>query len=125
MNAVRVFVIAGLALLLVGSAAEGRERWLRFTATAYVRNGETASAKPTVEGRTVSADPAVLPLRTKIQVWGPGAYSGVYVVDDRGGKVKGRVIDIFVENATEAKRVGQKKVRARMVQAPQETAEMK
>ena len=85
--------------------------------------GQTASGKQTREGRTVAADPAVLPLGTKIQVRGAGPYSGTYVVHDSGRKIGGREIDIFIGNAAEAKRFGKKPVQVRVLEkAPAESA---
>jgi 3D (Asp-Asp-Asp) domain-containing protein len=89
--------------------------WQRFVATAYSTEDETASGKQTREGRTVAADPAVLPVGTTIQVEGAGPYSGEYVVHDTGPKIKGREIDIFIDDAVEAKRFGRKAVRIRVL----------
>lgn len=102
------------ALLLCGPVF-AKSGWLRFTATAYSVEGETASGKQTIEGRTVAADPSVLPLGTKIQVAGAGPYSGIYVVHDSGRKINGREIDIFIDNPREAKRFGKKPVRVRVL----------
>lgn len=114
------------ALLLLAAAATAagkpKQRWRRFTATAYSVEGETASGKQTREGRTVAADPDILPFGTKIQVRDAGRYSGVYVVHDSGPKVKGREIDIFIDNPAEAKKFGKKPVRVRVLELPKENA---
>ena len=89
--------------------------WMTFTATAYSVEGETATGKPTVEGRTVAADPAVLPFGTRIEVEDAGPYSGTYVVHDAGRKISGREIDIFIDAPAEAKAFGKKQVRVRIV----------
>lgn len=81
-------------------------------------DGQTASGKPTREGRTVAADPSVIPLGTKIEVRGAGAYSGIYTVDDTGRLIQGRAIDIFIDNLAEAKRFGRKKVKVRVLRLP-------
>ena len=88
---------------------------MRFTATAYAQEGTTASGARTIEGWTVAADPAVLPLGTKIQVRDAGAYSGTYIVRDSGAKVNGRQIDIYMKSAAEAKEFGKKEVRIRIL----------
>jgi 3D (Asp-Asp-Asp) domain-containing protein len=93
--------------------------WQRFVATAYSTEGETASGKQTREGRTVAADPAILPVGTRIQVEGAGPYSGEYVVHDTGPKIKGREIDVFIDDPGEAKRFGRKAVRIRVLTAPE------
>jgi 3D (Asp-Asp-Asp) domain-containing protein len=124
-NAVKAGTKALCILLSLCVAAEARTRWQRFTATAYAQEGETASGKQTREGRTVAADPAVLPLGTKIEVRGAGAYSGIYLVHDTGPKVTGRQIDIFIENPAEAKEFGKKAVKVRVLRKPSRTEEAK
>jgi 3D (Asp-Asp-Asp) domain-containing protein len=98
--------------------AAGKQGWQAFTATAYSVEGETKSGKQTREGRTVAADPDILPMGTHIQIQGAGAYSGNYVVHDTGPKVQGREVDIFIDNPAEAKRFGKKKVRVRILKQP-------
>jgi 3D (Asp-Asp-Asp) domain-containing protein len=83
-----------------------RAKKLRFTARAYAVEGTTASGEETKAGRTVAADPDILPLGTRILVSGAGKYSGQYVVTDTGKHVKGRRIDIFMKSRQEAKRFG-------------------
>jgi 3D (Asp-Asp-Asp) domain-containing protein len=102
--------------LLFATAAEARGRWLVFHATAYTVPGTTASGKVTREGRTVAADPAVLPIGSKIEVRGAGPYSGIYVVSDTGPKINGREIDIYIDDNAAAKRFGSKRVRVRVLQ---------
>lgn len=118
-----------LAVLCIASltvpAMEARERWRTFQATAYSREGQTASGKMTREGRTVAADPAVLPIGTRIRVAGAGPYSGVYVVHDTGRKIDGREIDLFIDDPAEAKRFGKKPVRVRVLSAPKLQEEAK
>ena len=87
---------------------------MRFEATAHSVEGITAKGTRAREG-VVAADPAVLPLGSKIRVTGAGSYSGVYVVTDTGPKVKGRQIDIYLRNDREAKRFGRKMVTVRVL----------
>ena len=91
------------------------QRSMKFMATAYSVEGETASGKLTREGRTVAADPRILPVGTRIEIEGAGPYSGIYTVHDSGPKVKGREVDIFIDNPAEAKKFGRKPVRVRIV----------
>ena len=86
----------------------------RFQATATSRAGVTAKGTVTHEG-IVAADPRILPLGSRIRVSGAGAYSGVYVVTDTGGKVNGRHIDIFLNSPREAKLFGKKMVTVRLL----------
>ncbi len=89
--------------------------WQTFTATAYSREGQTASGAITREGKTVAADPSVLPSGTRIEVADAGTYSGTYIVQDTGPRIKGREIDFFIDNPAEARRFGKKQVRVRVI----------
>ncbi len=90
------------------------ERQMQFEATAYSIEGKTAAGTRTREG-TVAADPALLPLGTRIRVSEAGRYSGEYVVRDTGRTIKGREIDIYLANDAEAKRFGRKSVRVEVL----------
>ena len=85
-----------------------------FKATAYAISGKTASGKRTRVG-IVAADPRVLPLGTRIRISGAGAHSGEYVVSDTGRAIKGRDVDIYMENAAAAKKFGRKKVQVEVL----------
>jgi rare lipoprotein A len=104
-----------LAILLAVSVhARQPSAPMQFLATAHSIEGTTAKGTMAREG-TVAADPAVLPLGSRIRVSGAGPYSGVYVVTDTGAKVSGKHIDIYLRNNAEAKRFGRKTVVVRMV----------
>ena len=79
-----------------------------FTATAYALPGRTASGHPVRRG-LIAADRS-LPLGTRVRL-DAGRYSGEYVVADRGGKVRGRIIDIWVPSNGEAIRFGRRPVK--------------
>ena len=79
-----------------------------FSATAYCLRGRTANGGSVRRG-IVAADPRVLPLGTRIYL-NAGGYSGSYVVADTGGAVKGRKLDIWVPNCSEAIRFGRRSV---------------
>jgi 3D (Asp-Asp-Asp) domain-containing protein len=93
-----VVAAGGSSAALIGS----------FTATAYCLKGRTATGGSVRRG-IVAADPRVLPLGTRINL-DAGSYSGSYVVADTGGAVKGRKLDIWVPNCSEARRFGRRKV---------------
>lgn len=80
----------------------------RFTATAYALPGRTASGQPVRRG-LIAADHS-LPLGTRVRL-DAGNYSGEYVVADRGGKVRNRIIDIWVPSNSEAIRFGRRNVK--------------
>ena len=81
-----------------------------FIATAYSAEGTGASGKWSHPG-TVAADRKVLPLNSRIRVYGAGSYSGEYTVEDTGGKVDGHHIDIFMPTTAEAKKFGRQHVK--------------
>ena len=82
-----------------------------FTATAYCTGTVTAmGTKP--DANTVAADPAVLPLGSRIKLSGlHQRYNGVYTVMDTGSKVRGRRIDLYIRNCREAVRFGRRSAR--------------
>ena len=80
-------------------------------ATAYTNARQpTASGAEAHEG-IVAADPAVVPLGTRIRITGTEAYDGSYLVADTGLLIKGRRIDVYLSSLTEAKEFGVKRVR--------------
>jgi 3D (Asp-Asp-Asp) domain-containing protein len=81
-----------------------------FIATAYSVEGTGASGKWSHPG-TAAADRKVLPLNTRIRIYGAGRYSGDYTVEDTGGKVDGQHIDVYMPSRAEAKRFGRQRVK--------------
>lgn len=106
------------AVLVTASACAGRVRpatrpspSLAFVATAYCR-GVITAAGSRVRNGVVAADPAVLPLGTVIRVAGlAGRYERVYTVLDTGRAIRGRRIDLYIEDCREAVRFGRRSVR--------------
>jgi len=80
-----------------------------YTATAYSLHGRTASGMPVARG-LIAADPAILPLGTRVRVEA-GSFSGEYVVADTGGAVKGHRIDIWTPTSREAMQFGRRAVK--------------
>jgi len=115
MRSFQLLAFAAATVIFSGQQILANEGWRKFTATAYAEDGTTASGKQTVNGRTAAADPAVLPLGTRVEVRGAGPYSGEYTIHDSGPKVNGREIDLFVPSHAEAKRFGKKTVQVRVV----------
>ena len=81
-----------------------------FIATAYSVEGVGASGKWSHPG-AVAADRKVLPLGTRIRVYGAGRYSGEYTVEDTGAKVDGHHIDLYMPRHVDAKRFGRQRVK--------------
>ncbi len=84
-----------------------------FRATAYCLRGKTASGRMVRRG-LVAADPRVLRLGSRIKM-SAGKYSGNYVVADTGGKIRGRVLDIWVPSCAEARRWGRRSVQVKVL----------
>jgi 3D (Asp-Asp-Asp) domain-containing protein len=107
------FASALVATALGGSAAHARG--IRtFSATAYSIHGRTASGSRARPG-VVAADPAVLPLGSRIRIMDAGRLSGEYVVEDTGGAIRGRAIDIYVADEDAARRFGRRPVRVEVL----------
>lgn len=86
---------------------------LTFWATAYCVDGTTRSGTQTRAG-VIAADPRVLPLGSRVRIHGIGRQR-VFTVHDTGPAVKGREVDIFMEDCAAAKRFGRQKVRLRIL----------
>ncbi len=85
----------------------------KFKATAYCLRGITASGARVRRG-IVAADPRVLRLGSRIHM-NAGRYTGHYLVADTGGKIKGRILDIWVPSCSEARRWGRRSVHVKVV----------
>lgn len=94
-----------MTVWLVPAPAKARHRTMTMRATAYTGHGRTASGKRVRRGM-IAADRRVLPLGTKVRLKNVGQYSGVYRVEDTGGKIRGRKIDIYMPSRRAAKRFG-------------------
>jgi len=92
------------------SARQHRPTVRYFIATAYSVEGTGASGKWSHPG-TVAADRTILPLNSRIRVYGAGRYSGEYTVEDTGGKVDGHHIDLYMPSNAEAKKFGRQRVK--------------
>ena len=57
----------------------------------------------------IAADPRVLKLGSTVYI-NAGPWSGTYLVSDTGGAIKGKKIDIWVPNCSEARRFGRRNV---------------
>ena len=91
--------------------AKARRPTIRyFIATAYSVEGTGASGKWSHPG-TVAADRDILPLNSRIRIFGAGKYSGDYTVEDTGSKVDGHHIDVYMPSRAAAKKFGRQRVK--------------
>lgn len=79
-------------------------------------NHPTKAGTQPVVGFTVAADPSVLPLGSIVHVEG----LGVRMVHDVGSKVKGRHIDVFVDDCAAARDWGRRRRAVRIIHRPEE-----
>ena len=83
-----------------------------FEATAYYYGNITATGTIPQEGRTVAADPNILPYGTEISINGrPG-----YIVEDCGGAIKGNRLDIYMNSREQALYWGRQPVEVEVVE---------
>ena len=99
---------------LVPPSAKARHKTMTMRATAYTGHGRTASGKRVRRGM-VAADRRVLPLGTKVRLKNGGRYSGVYRVEDTGGRIRGRKIDIYMPSRGAAKQFGGQTVKVEVL----------
>jgi len=88
-----------------------------FEATAYSLKGITRSGSFVQRG-VIAADPRILPLGSVVQVTA-GEYTGVYTVEDTGGRIKGNIIDVWVPSYQEAIEFGRRKVKVEVLKVGQ------
>ncbi len=86
-----------------------------YIATAYAQTGVTASGEYT-HRHVIAADPAILPLGSRIKVTRAGRYSGEYVVADTGRKIEGRRLDIYVPSEAACRKFGKRRVKVKVLQ---------
>jgi 3D (Asp-Asp-Asp) domain-containing protein len=103
-----------MTVWLVPALAKARRRTMTMRATAYTGHGRTASGKQVRRGM-VAADRRVLPLGTKVRLKNAGRYSGVYRVEDTGGRIRGRKIDIYMPSRGAAKQFGRQTVKVEVL----------
>lgn len=73
-----------------------------FKLTFYAGDSTTASGRTPKVNHTIAADTSVLPMYSTVYIEGWGTYT----VEDRGGAIKGKRIDVFVANNSIANKYG-------------------
>jgi 3D (Asp-Asp-Asp) domain-containing protein len=99
-----------ICFLLAAQPTHRRPTIRYFIATAYSVEGVGASGKWSHPG-TVAADRTILPLNSRIRIYGAGRYSGDYTVEDTGSKVDGHHIDVYMPSLAAAKKFGRQRVK--------------
>jgi 3D (Asp-Asp-Asp) domain-containing protein len=79
-----------------------------FSVTAYC-TGTITQSGARVKAGMAAADPRVLPVGSTVRVEGQGtAYDGIYTVTDTGRAIKGRELDLYIDDCAEAERFGRR-----------------
>jgi 3D (Asp-Asp-Asp) domain-containing protein len=90
---------------------------LVFTATAYCTGSITASGIPVSKGM-VAADPAILPLGTRIRITRAAPYNGTYWVLDTGGAIRKHRLDVYIPDCAAARQFGRRSVHVTVIPPP-------
>ncbi|MDO5784477.1 MAG: SH3 domain-containing protein [Eubacteriales bacterium] len=87
------------------SSSSSSKRYMgNFKLTFYAGDSTTASGRSPRVNHTIAADTSILPMYTQVYIEGWGTYT----VEDRGGAIKGKKIDIFVSSNAVARKYGVK-----------------
>jgi 3D (Asp-Asp-Asp) domain-containing protein len=106
-------VIDSEKIARTGDTEHADSEMVNFHATAYCLKGRTASGVHTRPG-IIAADPRVLPLGTVVHLKA-GRYTGTYTVMDTGGRIKGRLVDVYVPTYREAREFGRRQVKIKVI----------
>jgi 3D (Asp-Asp-Asp) domain-containing protein len=87
---------------------------LPVSLTQYCLQGTTRRDHLVREG-IVAADPRIFPLARYVEIFLGKHYLGRFLVDDTGGKVKGRTLDIWTPSCSDARRFGRQHGTATLV----------
>ncbi len=91
---------------------------LPVSLTQYCLQGTTRRDHYVREG-IVAADPRIFPLARYVEVFLGKHYLGRFLVDDTGGKVKGKTLDIWTPSCSDARRFGRQRGTAMLVVKPE------
>lgn len=87
------------------------EEGIVFEATAYTWTGERTASGTWPKVGTISVDPSVIPLGSRVYVEGYGEA----VATDTGRAIRGRRIDVFMETEGDCKKWGVRRVRVKIL----------
>jgi rare lipoprotein A len=88
---------------------------MHMEATAFAQDAKPTAAGTVPHEGIVAADPAILPLGSRIRITAAGVYNGIYTVTDTGAKINGRHVDLYLPSDAEAKQFGKKVVLVRIL----------
>ncbi len=93
--------------------SRGAGRVIIVEATAYTHTGNrTYTGVWPIAGRTIAADPSVIPLGSKVFIEG----IGYRTVEDTGGAIKGNKVDVFMDTERECNKWGVQKVKLEVIE---------
>ena len=115
--AIVLAVIAAAAIRAQAGQDHQPPDTVRFESTAYCETGDpTASGKWPREGVTVAVDPDVIPLGSAVMIWDEsGEWVGIYEAQDTGRLIRGRIIDLYIQDYAECIDYGRQTVFARVI----------
>lgn len=94
-----------------------QEHWQEFEATAYTHNDPGCNRLTKTEfeltpgARIVAVDPKVIPLGSRVEIWG----YGIFYAEDIGGVIKGNKIDVYLTDRHAALQFGRRKVKVKVI----------
>jgi len=100
--------------------AVGKTVWFIITfycacSTVCTRGlGVTAAGVRPVEGWTVACDPSVLPIGSIVRIEGLGER----MCQDTGSAIRGRHVDVYVDDHAQARRLGKKRLQLEILHVP-------
>ena len=90
-------------------------RLREFSVTAYC-TGTVTQSGARVKAGMAAADPRVLPVGSTVRVDGQGrAYDGIYTVTDTGREIKGRELDLYLDDCAEAQQFGRRTMQVAVI----------
>ena len=83
----------------------------------YCETGDpTACGKWPREGVTVAVDPDVIPIGSAVMIWGEdGEWMGIFEAQDTGRLIKGRIIDLYIQDYDQCIEWGRKTIYVRVI----------
>lgn len=115
-----LFVALLAAIISMVSAKDSNPygELILFEATAYCYGNLTKTETVPVAGRSIAVDPKVIPLGSTVIVYTEDMeLLGIYQAEDTGRLVKGRIIDIYMEDNGTCLEWGRRPVYAQVVDA--------